>query len=243
MMPARLGAVLASLVLGCGSPERHPVDGRSPESPVGVGSDPAAIAGGPGVKAAGGVDQVPVASSPASVAARGPLVVPVSAVTVRGALWVRRDAAGWEPLPAGASLAGVREIKAERRGAIVALGDAAAAPLVYLRAGSHIQLGQDPRAIHVAIIAGRIRIRHGGPVTTVIDTAGGDAAVDDDVMADAAARSPADVALTAAQPAAASWSLALDSAETTAGFGRLEARGPADRMDALELKTVKVEVW
>jgi hypothetical protein len=214
MRTATLGAVLASLVLGCGVPARHAGDQASP-----VGE--------------------PVA---ATAVERGALVLPLSAITVRGALFVRTDAGDWQPLQTGASLTGVREVRADRRGAIVALGDAAAAPLVYLRAGTQIRLGQDHQAIHIAIARGRVRVRHGANLTTIVDTAGGELTVDDDAMADAGARTPAEVAPTAAAPAAADWSLALQSAETGAGFGRLEARGRADKMEALELKTVQVDV-
>ena len=220
MRSAKLAAVLASLVLGCGVPARHAGDQSSPA----------------------GEPATPTAPTAPTAVERGALALPVSAITVRGALSVRKDGGDWEPLQTGASLTGVRDIRAERRGAIIALGDAAAAPLVYLRANTQIRLGQDHQAIHIAVGHGRIRVRHGGNLTTIIDTAGGEVTVVDDVMADAGARTPAEVMPTAARPAAADFSLALQTAETGAGFGRLEARGRDDKMEALELKTVKVDV-
>ncbi len=177
----------------------------------------------------------------AIVPQRKAMSLALSAITVRGELAVRTTGA-WQPLAQGASLTGVLEIKAERRGAIVALGDAANAPLLYLRAGSHARLTQDSSGIHVDVIAGRVRLRHGASVSAFIDTEEGEVIVTGDVLVDGAPRNRGDVIPTGARPRAADWSLALQMADAGSGFGRMEARASADRMDPVALRALHVDV-
>ena len=177
-----------------------------------------------------------------SAPARTAMAIPLSALTVRGDLAARQATGAWKPMIQGDSLAGVRELQVERRGAIVALGDAATAPVLYLRAGTRVRLSQDSGGVHVEVLEGRARLRHGASISAFIDTAGGEVMVTDDVMVDGGASSRHDVVPTGARPAAADWSLGLQLAERGEGFGRMEARGRADAMEALELKTVSVEV-
>ncbi len=175
---------------------------------------------------------------------RAPLALPLTAVTVRGELLVQRGTqSAWEPLGAGASLTGVRTVKAVRRGAIVALGDAAAAPLVYLRADAVIELGQDAEgAVHVSVGAGRVRLRRGPGVRTIVDTRGGGVTVMADVLVDAAPRERGDVVPTGVRPDAAAFSFALAEPDAEVGVGRMEARGAADRLDPLALRALHVDV-
>ncbi len=179
----------------------------------------------------------------AVAAERSALALPLSAITVRGELAVKTSATGaWMPLAEGASFTGVREVKAERRGSIVALGDAAAAPLLYLRAGTRVLLSQDGSGVHVAVLEGRARLRHGASVSAYIDTEGGEVIVTGDVLVDGGAKERAEVRPTGARPQAADWSLAMQTADTGAGVGRMEARVTKDRMEPLELKSVDVDV-
>ncbi len=179
----------------------------------------------------------------AVAAERSAMALPMSAITVRGELAVKMSSSGeWLPLAEGASLTGVREVKAERRGAIVALGDAAAAPLLYLRAGTHVLVTQDGSGVHVAVLEGRARLRHGSSVSAYIDTEGGEVIVTGDVLVDGGAKERAEVRPTGARAQSADWSLALQTADTGAGVGRMEARVSKDRMEPLELRSVDVDV-
>jgi hypothetical protein len=176
------------------------------------------------------------------VATRPAMKLPLAAITVRGELAVKQMAE-WVPMIEGNTLQNVREVKTERRGAIVALGDAADAPLLYLRANTHVALTQDSNGVHVAVLEGRARLRRGASVTSYIDTDGGEVIVAGDVLVDARPKSRADVRPTGARPSAADWSFALHQAETGAGAGTMEARSAnADKMEAVELKSVLVDV-
>lgn len=212
----RICAVLAStLAVSCGAPAR-----RADELP-----------------------SITTGASTPSGGERAALALPLSAITVRGELVVRTGPkAPWQPLATGASLTGVREVEAIRRGAIVALGDAATSPLLYLRAGSRVAVSQDGAGVHVAVLAGRARLRHGASVSAFVDTEQGEVLVTSDVLVDGPAKGRADVLSTGAHPAAAEWSFALQVAETGAGVGRMEARAAADKMEPLELKGVAVDV-
>lgn len=179
----------------------------------------------------------------AVAAERKPMALPLAAITVRGDLAVKTSAAGnWMPLSEGNSITGAREVKTDRRGAIVALGDAANAPLLYLRAGTRALLGQDGSGVHVTVLEGRARLRHGGSVTAFIDTEGGEVVVTGDVLVDGGAKERSEVRPTGARPQAADWSLAMQGPETAAGVGNLEARVSKDRMEPLELRSVDVTV-
>lgn len=179
----------------------------------------------------------------AVAAERNAMSIPLSAITVRGDLAVKQTQGGdWMPLSEGASISGAREVKTDRRGAIVALGDAATAPLLYLRAGTRVLVSQDGSGVHVAVIEGRARLRHGASVSAFIDTEGGEVVVTGDVLVDGGAKARSDVRPTGARPQAADWSLAMQTADTGAGVGRMEARASKDRMEPLELKSVDVNV-
>ncbi len=182
------------------------------------------------------------ASVGAVTAARPAMTVPLAAITVRGELSAKQGDA-WMPMIAGNTLANVREVKTERRGAIVALGDAAEAPLLYMRAGTRVALTQDGSGVHVAVLEGRARLRRGASITSYIDTDGGEVIVVGDVMVDARPQSRADVRPTGARPSAADWSFALQQPETGAGAGTMEARvGATDKMEAVALRSVLVDV-
>lgn len=169
---------------------------------------------------------------------RPALSVPLAAVTVRGELTVKHSSSGpWVPMTEGASMTGIREIKAERRGSIVALGDSPKAPLLYLRAGTRVLVSQDGSGVHVAVVEGRARLRHGSSVSAYVDTDGGEQIVTGDVIAD-----PIEIRPTGARPALADWSLALVTADTGAGVGRMEARVSKDKMEDLALSSVSVDV-
>ena len=169
---------------------------------------------------------------------RPALSVPLAAVTVRGELTVKHSSNGpWVPMTEGASMTGIREIKADRRGAIVAFGDSPQAPLLYLRANTRVLVSQDGSGVHVAVVEGRARLRHGSTVSSYVDTDGGEQIVTGDVIAD-----PIEIRPTGARPALADWSLALVAPDTGAGVGRMEARVSKDKMEDLALKSVSVDV-
>jgi hypothetical protein len=209
------GAILASTVLfSCGAPAKRPQDDVAP-----------------------GKGMIAVAAE------RSAMKLPVTAITVRGELTAKMSSTGaWMPLIQGASFTQVRELKADRRGAIVALGDAATAPLLYLRANTRVMLSQDGSGVHVAVLEGRARLRHGASVSSYIDTEGGEVIVTGDVLVDGGAKDQAEVIPTGTREAAADWSLALQVPDTGAGVGRMEARISKDRMEPLELKSVDVNV-
>lgn len=174
----------------------------------------------------------------AMVQERPALAVPLAAITVRGELSVKHSSTGpWLPMTEGASLTGIREIKAERRGAIVAFGDSPKAPLLYLRASTRVLVSQDGSGVHVAVVEGRARLRHGSTVSAYVDTDSGEQIVTGDVIADAVEIRP-----TGARPALADWSLALVAPETAEGVGRMEARVSKEKMEDLALRSVAVDV-
>src|SRR6185503_15670530 len=125
------------------------------------------------------------------------------------------------------SLAGVRELKAERRAAMVALGHGDAAGRLWLRAGASVRLGQDDTGVHLKVLSGRVRFhRTGAALPAFVDMADGAQAI-----------------ATGARPELAAWSLGLDGAEEGSGIGKLEARDTArDRMEPLALERVAVTV-
>ncbi len=176
------------------------------------------------------------------VATRPAMKAPLAAITVRGELFVKQMET-WLPMIAGNTLHNVREVKTERRGAIVALGDAAEAPLLYLRADTRVALTQDDSGVHVAVLDGRARLRRGNSIASYIDTERGEVLVAGDVLVDARPKSSADVRPTGARPNAADWSFALHQPETGAGVGTMEARvGTTDTMEAVDLRSLMVDV-
>ncbi|MBA3465125.1 MAG: hypothetical protein H0T46_34650 [Deltaproteobacteria bacterium] len=174
---------------------------------------------------------------------RDAMSLPLAAITVRGELAVKKTSAGeWMPMTEGASITGVREVKTERRGAIVSFGDSPTSPLLYLRAGTRVLLSQDGSGVHVAVMEGRARLRHGKSISAYIDTDGGEVIVTGDVLVDGGAKEKSEVRSTGSRPQLADWSLALVAADTGAGVGRMEARVSKDQMDPLELRSVDVDV-
>jgi hypothetical protein len=199
-------------------------------------------------------------SPPAQPAPRlQPLRLELTALVARGDLQVL-GASGWQPLAPGQALAGVTEIRAMRRAAMVAIGHGDAAGRLWLRAGAHVQIGQDDRGVHVAVQDGRIRIRRGGaelPVfidgmsigeaerggvgTPTASPAGRGSSpvgsMEGDYLVDAAGMTP-----TAVRPELAAFSLALEHDEVGAGVGRMEATGASGATFALELRKASVRV-
>ncbi|HEV7556032.1 MAG TPA: VIT and VWA domain-containing protein [Kofleriaceae bacterium] len=162
-----------------------------------------------------------------------PLALELTAVTARGDVEVR-DESGWKPLVEGRSLAGVTEIKAVRRGAMLSIGHGDAGGRLWLRAGSHVKIGQNASGVHVAVVEGRARVRRtDAALPLFID----DRAIDGDVIAMQGGVTP-----TAARPEMAAWSMGLEHDEVGAGVGRMEAASAAGAMEALELRKVSVRV-
>jgi hypothetical protein len=176
---------------------------------------------------------VPAPQPPPVAGPAGPLRLELTALVARGDLQVL-TAAGWQPLAPGRSLAGVTEIRAIRRAAMLSLGHGDAAGRLWLRANTRVTIGQDDRGVHVAVRDGRARIRRGGAELPVII---GGAPVDGDLLVDTAGMAP-----TAARPELAAWSLALEHDEVGAGVGRMEAAGASGAAEALELRSVAVRV-
>jgi hypothetical protein len=204
----------------------------------------AAVAAGCGPSArAVRVDHPAEASpSPRAIELR-PLGLELRAVTVRGELEAL-TADGWKPLPAGASLTGVAELRASWRGAVVAIGHGDAAGRLWLRAGARVRIGQTPDGdgVHVSMISGRARVaRRGAQLALSIDAASGPLHVDGDYVLDAV-RGGTAITPTAARPELAAWAIALDAPEAGAGVGAMEAHGDDGKAQALGLARVHVKV-
>ncbi len=212
--PRRWGA-LGALLIGCGS---APVPRHADHDLPGIG---------PAV----------------AVRASGPLGLELAVLTARGELAVLHDRA-WRPLAAGATSARVRELKVARQGAIVALGAGDAAGRLWLRAGSHVRLGQDDRGgVHVAVLAGEARLRRGEAALPVfVDLGGAARPVTGDFLLAAAATGQTELIATGARPELADWSLDLEQAELGAGVGKLEARIDDQHSEPLVLRRVAVDV-
>ncbi|HMG22551.1 MAG TPA: VIT and VWA domain-containing protein, partial [Kofleriaceae bacterium] len=201
--------ILAALVIAsCGQsqPLQHPVGGLAAPAP------------GP---------------APAPVATAAPLGLELTALVARGDLRVL-DASGWRSLTAGQAIAGVTEIRATRRAALVSIGHGDAAGRLWLRAGARVAVGQDAAGVHLAVLDGRIRIRHAGAELPVL-VAGQPRPIDGDYLVD-----PAGIAPTAARPELATWSIALEHDEVGRGVGRMDAIGASGSAEALELRRVAV---
>jgi hypothetical protein len=165
------------------------------------------------------------------VALLQPLPLPVTALVSRGELQVL-DASGWRPLATGQAISGVTEIRAIRRAAMVSLGHGDAAGRLWLRAGARVTIGQDADGLHLAVTAGRVRLRHGGAELPLRVNG---APINGDYLIDAASITP-----TAARPELAGFSIALEHDDAGAGVGRMEATGAAGAREALELRKVAV---
>lgn len=170
--------------------------------------------------------------------ALSPMSLEIAVVSARGAVSVRRGV-HWEPLAEGATRGGVRELRVERQGAIVSLGHGDAAGRLWLRGGSHVQLGQDERGgVHVAVVAGHARLRRGtAALPAYVDSADRATAITGDYLVSASAMMP-----TGTRPELADWSLALEHDEEGAGVGRMEARVDAAHTEPLVLREVSVDV-
>ncbi len=187
-----------------------------------------AACGAPGPRP-GPSDQTtaPVAPAMANLSAA---TTPLRAVTIRGTLGVRREGAQTlEPMPLDASLVGVRELKADRRGAVIAVG---ADARIYLRGGSHVVIAEGRDGLRVAVKTGRARLVS-GQVALVAVTPGGEQ-TGADLLVDLDTATP-----TSARPELAAFSLALETPETARSVGTLEA---GERKDAVTLKRLEVDV-
>lgn len=176
-----------------------------------------------------------------------PLSLELQVVTARGQLLARSGKSPeWKPLAAGASLAGVRELRAVRRGAVVALGHGDAAGRLWLRAGTTVTLAQDERGVHVAVQSGRARLRRPASALPVFATRGDHAeALEGDFLLEsgvAGMSSLSSVMPTGARLDLAAFSLALDRPEDGSGVGRLEAETATAALEPLALKKVVVDI-
>ncbi len=199
-------------------------------------------------------------SSLTSLNSLSPLALELQVLTVRGRLLARGDTGEWRSLAVGASLAGVRELRAERRGAVVALGHGEAAGKLWLRAGSTVRFGQDEAGVQLVVVNGRARLRRPAsalPVFAGVAAANGATArpLEGDLLIEAGFGGLPQLTATGARPELASWALALDRPEEGSGVGRLEAeaiaapaagaRGAADpeaAMQPLALRKVTVDI-
>jgi vault protein inter-alpha-trypsin-like protein/VWA domain-containing protein len=195
----------------------------------------------------------------AATGPREPMRLELAVIAARGQLMARTsDNGAWQPLARGASLAGVRELRADRRAAVVALGHGDAAGRLWLRAGASVRLGQDDSGVHLKVLSGRVRFhRTGAALPAFVDMPDGAHAIDGDYLIEGT-----QAIATGARPELAAWSLGLDAAEEGSGIGKLEARdtapdrcsaplrgaarsgeaGPCDRMEPLALERVAVTV-
>jgi hypothetical protein len=175
-----------------------------------------------------------------------PLRIELAALVARGDVAVRDgDDGEWQSLAAGAARGGVREIKVDRQGAIVALGHGDAAGRLWLRAGSRVRLAQDDHGVHVALLAGRARLRRGpAALPVLVATATGTRSIVGDHVIDARPDGRAELIATGARPVLADWSLALERDEVGAGVGRLDAAVAAnnDVREPLELRRLSIDV-
>lgn len=173
---------------------------------------------------------------------RGAMQLEVKVVTARGRVDVRTSEAGpWQPLAEGASLAGVYEVRAVRRGAIIALGHGDAAGRLWMRGGSTVRLGQDARGVHVAVREGRARLRRtGANLPVFVDVATGSQSIDGDYVL-LARDGSTDSIPTGVRPELVGFSLLLEEADEARGVGRLEAR-VANGNEALALRAMNVTV-
>lgn len=211
----------------------------------------------PGLAGCGGSSRDARSSVDAAVGSEAPralsaLALELHAVTVRGQLLARTDAGGaWKPLVEGASLAGVRELQAVRRGAVVSLGHGDAAGRLWLRAGAAVRLGQDERGVHLAMVSGRARLRRAASALPVFVGGAGASTppFTGDALLETGLAGVTEVTSVGVHPERAAWSLSLDRPEEGSGVGRLEAeRGAtatataADTVEPLALRKVTVDI-
>ena len=174
----------------------------------------------------------PIAPAAAAIAADHALQLELTPVIVRGELLVRdSDDGDWQPLTA--ARAGIREIRATRRGAVVALGHGDAAGRLWLRAGARVRLGQDDKGtVHLAMLDGEARLRR---TAAQLPVSIGGLVVTGDYLLDSGRTTM--MTPTGARPDLAAFSVALDGDDSGAGVGRLDA-GP----DPVTLAKVTVRV-
>jgi hypothetical protein len=178
--------------------------------------------------------------APVAIAAPSfaPMRLELEVVAARGDLAVLTDKADWQPAIAGARIAGARELRAGRRGAIIALGRGDAAGRLWLRAGARVRLGQDATGVQVAMIAGQARLRR---TPAALPVAIDGVAIVGDLLLDARPDGRTDRTRVGARPELATWAIALEQAETGAGVGRLDAEAGA-KTEPLALARVAVRV-
>jgi Vault protein inter-alpha-trypsin domain/von Willebrand factor type A domain len=176
-----------------------------------------------------------------------PLALELQVLTARGQLQARGEGGDWKLLSAGASLAGVRELRAVRRGAVVALGHGDAAGRLWLRAGTTVRLGQDERGVHVAVISGRARLRRSAAaLPLLVEGTGRSRAIEGDYLLESGLGGLAQLTPTGARLDQAAWSLGLDrpvgGQEEGSGIGRLEAETATTALEPLALRKVVVDI-
>lgn len=185
-------------------------------------------------------------SASAMPASLPPLALELQVLTARGQLEARTQGGDWRALSAGASLAGVRELRAVRRGAVVALGHGDAAGRLWLRAGATVRLGQDERGVHVAVTSGRARLRRtAAALPLFVEGAGNSRAIEGDYLLEAGLAGLAQLTPTGARLDQAAWSLLLDRPEDAgagSGVGRLEAETSSTALEPLALRKVVVDI-
>lgn len=180
---------------------------------------------------------------------RAPLALELQVITARGQLLARGDTGEWKPLAQGSSLAGVRELRAVRRGAVVALGHGDAAGRLWLRAGTTVTLGQDETGVHVAVQGGRVRLRRpSSALPLLVERAGEAQAIEGDYLLESGSEGVPGIAsvtqlwATGARLDLAGFSLALDRPEEGGGVGRLEAETATAALEPLALRKVSVDI-
>ncbi|HUQ01844.1 MAG TPA: VIT and VWA domain-containing protein [Kofleriaceae bacterium] len=174
-----------------------------------------------------------------------PMRLPVELLKARGVVRVRTgNDQDWKPLTAGMTMASVREIEVTRNGAVVSLGHGDAAGRLWLRAGSHVRLGQDDGGVFIEALAGKVRLRRSAaaiPVT--VASRDGMLDITGDVLLGARKDGTTAVLATGARPELADWSLVLEHDDEGSGVGSLEARATSEsKSEPLALRKLDVRV-
>ena len=193
------------------------------------------------------VDLAPIAERPpgerrartiCAARARAPAARPCAATSM---VRITATTAGSRSAPARRSPAS-REIRASRRGAVVAIGHGDAAGRLWLRAGARVRLGQDDRR-RAPRDARRPRSRCAAAPRSSprVDARG---AIDGRRrLRPRRRRRRHDVITpTGARPELADWSLALERDDAGAGVGKMETEGDDGKAEPLALRKVMRQV-
>ncbi len=143
----------------------------------------------------------------------------------------------WKPLAQGKALAGVRDVKVVRQGAVLAIGHGDAAGRVWLRAGTELSFGQDDHGVHLDVRGGRARVRREAsqlPLFANGRAITGDVVVEGDDIVETGARPEARRLVARARAA---------RRRTRRGsHGRARRRDEAGQDEPLALRSLSVEV-